>query len=377
MSNEKVQENYGTAVEHITHEIPLPPLPYQPQCPADYRPKIGLIGCGGITEKHLQAYQKDGLEVVMLCDKKMARAEARRDQFYPSAEVTTDYRDLLNFPEIEVLDIATQPVDRPPIIEDALRARKHVLSQKPFVLDLATGERLANLAREQGVKLAVNQNGRWAPYFSYLRQAVASGYLGNLATIEMALAWDHSWIKGTPFETVEHIMLFDFAIHWFDICSCLLPTQSVRSVYALESKAHGQPIESPMVTSVMLDYGTTVATMSFNGFSTRDNREFLRVVGDRGAYTGQGKIIEISKVELAYDNYHATGILEGEWFPDGMRGAIGELLTAIQENRDPSNSAESALQGLRLCFAAIESARQGRPINPAEVTAAGPGCLTA
>jgi predicted dehydrogenase len=44
-----------------------------------------------------------------------------------------------------------------------LRAKKHVLSQKPFVLDLDTGARLADLADEMGVKFAVNQNGRWAP----------------------------------------------------------------------------------------------------------------------------------------------------------------------------------------------------------------------
>ena len=33
----------------------------------------------------------------------------------------------------------------------------------------------------------------------------------------MNLNWDHTWIKGTPFEQIHHVVLYDFAIHWFDL----------------------------------------------------------------------------------------------------------------------------------------------------------------
>jgi predicted dehydrogenase len=46
--------------------------------------------------------------------------------------------------DIEVVDIATHPADRVPLLHAALNARKHVLSQKPFVLDLDEGERLVD-----------------------------------------------------------------------------------------------------------------------------------------------------------------------------------------------------------------------------------------
>ena len=41
--------------------------------------------------------------------------------------------------DIEVVDITTHPPDRPALIADAIEAGKHVLSQKPFVLDLDEG----------------------------------------------------------------------------------------------------------------------------------------------------------------------------------------------------------------------------------------------
>ena len=73
---------------------------------------------------------------------------------------------LLRDPGIEVVDITTHPDVRVGLMRRALNAGKHVLSQKPFVEDLAVGQALVALAEAKGVKLAVNQNGRWAPHLA-------------------------------------------------------------------------------------------------------------------------------------------------------------------------------------------------------------------
>jgi hypothetical protein len=46
---------------------------------------------------------------------------------------------------------------------------------------------------------------------------------------------------------------------------------------------------------------------------------------------------------------------------------MAELLCAIEENREPSNSAENNLNSLALCFAAVESAETGKPQIPGKV----------
>ena len=51
---------------------------YRPVDPVRYRPPIGMIGCGGITQYHLEAYQKAGYDVVALCDIRRSAAEKRR-----------------------------------------------------------------------------------------------------------------------------------------------------------------------------------------------------------------------------------------------------------------------------------------------------------
>jgi predicted dehydrogenase len=59
--------------------------------------------------------------------------------------------------------------------------------------------------------------------------------------------------------------------------------------------------------------------------------------------------------------------LEGEWFPDGFHGTMGELLLAIEEDREPSHSAADNLRSLALFFAATASAERGQPVVPGSV----------
>ena len=51
-------------------------IDYLPSDPTAYRPALGLIGCGAITEEHLTAYRDAGYNVVALCDIDRTAAEA-------------------------------------------------------------------------------------------------------------------------------------------------------------------------------------------------------------------------------------------------------------------------------------------------------------
>lgn len=60
--------------------------------------------------------------------------------------------------------------------------------------------------------------------------------------------------------------------------------------------------------------------------------------------------------------------LEGTWFNDGFRGAMGALLVAIEDDTEPSNGAQENLHSLALAFAAIQSRRTGREVAVGEAT---------
>jgi predicted dehydrogenase len=367
MSAATASSGYGLSSVPTSTAAVAPALDYLPPRPRQYRPKIALIGCGGISEYHLRAYRAMELEVVALCDRDIARAEKRRTEFYPAAAVSTDWRDVLRREEIEVVDLALHPAERVTAIEAALRARKHVLSQKPFVLDLDVGERLIALAAAQGVKLAVNQNGRWAPHFSYLTAAVHSGVIGEVASVDFTLQWDHTWTAGTAFEEVHHLVLFDFGIHWFDLTARLLRGRTPERIWASVTRTAFQRMKPPILAQVAIDYPGAQVRMAFNGHVQFGQEDRTVICGRDGTLRSFGPSLSEQIVVVQTAAGRAEPPLEGTWFTNGFMGAMGELLRSIEEGREPDNAAAENLHSLALTFAATRSADTGRPQIPGTV----------
>ncbi len=361
---------YGLSGATAGGERAAPVLAYLPPRPRAYRPKIGVIGCGGISEYHLRAYRAMGLEVVALCDRDMARAEKRRAEFYPAAIVTDDWAAVLRREDIAVVDLALHPAERVAALEAALAAGKHVLSQKPFVLDLEVGERLCALAERNGRKLAVNQNGRWAPHLAWLAAAVHGGLIGDVTSIDITLQWDHTWTTGTAFEQVHHLVLFDFGIHWFDLTARLMRGRKVRRVWASVERAVEQKMRPPILAHVAIDYDGAQVRLNFNGHVVPGQEDRTVVCGTRGTLRSHGPSLSEQTVTLHTAEGRATPVLEGTWFTSGFQGAMGELLCAIEEGREPVNGARENLASLALCFAAMASADRGVPVVPGEARTA-------
>jgi len=367
MSQTQKNSGYGLAAVSAAGMVAAPALPYLPPRPRAYRPKIALIGCGGISEYHLRAYREMGLAVVALCDRDLARAEKRRAEFFPDAVVSADYCEVLQRDDIEVVDIALHPAQRVTAIEAALRAGKHVLSQKPFVLDLADGERLVNLAAEMKVKLAVNQNGRWAPHFSYLAAAIRAGLIGDVASVDCTLQWDHTWTAGTPYEEIRHLVLFDFGIHWFDIATRFTPGLRPKRVTATVERTSFQEMKPPILAQVAIDYPGAQVRLAFNGHVRHGQEDRTVICGSHGTLRSFGPSLSAQTVELHTAEGRMIPALDGTWFTSGFQGAMGELLCAIEERREPSHSGRDNLGSLALCFAALASADRGQPQVPGEI----------
>ena len=161
-AREPSADDYALVAKPVA-EVEAPDLPYRPPMPRDRGRGIALVGAGGISAAHLDAYGRHGLNIVAICSRDLERARARRDAYFPAARVTDDFDSLLRNPNVGVLDLTAHSDVRLDLMRRALNADKHVLSQKPFVESLDDGRELVELAERRGLRLAVNQNGRWAP----------------------------------------------------------------------------------------------------------------------------------------------------------------------------------------------------------------------
>ncbi|MES2916513.1 MAG: Gfo/Idh/MocA family oxidoreductase [Pseudomonadota bacterium] len=349
-------------------EVAAPDLPYQPPMPRAYRPRIGVIGAGGIVSAHLDAYRTAGWEVAAICNRSRSKAEARAAEFALRARVTDRWQDVLDDPAIDVVDITPHPADRLPIIEAALHAGKHVLSQKPLVLDLEDGRRLVALARDRAVKLAVNQNGRWAPHLSWMREAVRAGLIGDVIGAHVSIHWNHGWIAGTEFERIEDLILYDFGIHWFDFLRSITGRRA-QSVFAMAGMATGQTAGVPLLAQVLVQMEGGQASLVFDGATPYGARDTTTITGTRGTLVSDGPDLGKQAVTLTTAAGIARPQLSGTWFNDGFRGAMGALLVAIEDGSEPANGAEENLESLALAFAAIQSRRTGSICAVGAVTA--------
>jgi predicted dehydrogenase len=146
--------------------------------------RIGIIGCGGIaTNKHLPALRKlDSLcEIVAFCDIVKERAEKAAAEFgAPKAKVYAEYERLLKDKTIEVIHVLTPNVFHAPITVAALEAGKHVMCEKPMAHSYADAMKMLEASKRTGKKLTIGYQNRFREDVQTLRQAVDSGYLGDI-----------------------------------------------------------------------------------------------------------------------------------------------------------------------------------------------------
>ena len=342
-------------------------LDYRPRDPKRYRPGIGIIGCGGISRSHLAGYAKGNYRVVALCDVNEAMV-AERAQAVPGAKTFADHRELLAMPEVEVVDVATHPKPRVALVRDALKADKHVLSQKPFVLDLEVGHELVRLARRRKLRLAVNQNGRFSPTWRYTYLAIEAGLVGKVTSVHLRCHWNHDWVADRPFDRVRHVVLYDYAIHWFDILTAWMGRRQPTRVFATATHAPGQRATPPLLAQALVSYDGAQATLVFDAHQKVGGEFSLFVGGTEGSIRACGPDLNYGGLEVRTPAGAFRPRLTGAWFPDGFHGTMAELLCAVEEGREPWNNARDNLRSLRTCFAACISADRGRPIDPATVT---------
>jgi predicted dehydrogenase len=349
-------------------------LDYHPSFPPHYRPGLGLVGCGDIARSwHLPTYAEYGVRVVGVYDPVPAATAGIRGRFPFVERVFAGLDELLGDEEIEIVDVATRPDVRPEVIRRALGAGKHVLAQKPLALDLPAARELADDAEQRGLRLAVNQNGRWSPPWRIATLLIDAGAVGDVLAVTHLHDRPLPPLVGTHFDELEHFVIYDYFVHWIDICRCWLDGKSVQSVRALDYRTPDQPAaaRSPWAAWVEIHYTDGASAMIRNVGEARTEHPSTPfwVHGTEGTIRGS-VLLGSDYVELERNGVTSRYALDGAWYPDGFAGAIGELVTSIAEDREPFNSARHNLLSLQMTLAACRSAEEGgRAVTLNEISA--------
>lgn len=103
---------------------------------------------------------------------------------------TTDLDAVLADPRIDLVDVATPNDSHHAIAMAALRAKKHVLCEKPLAMTLAQAKAMAALARQQKVRVGVWHNYRRAPATALAARMIQRGDLGAVRQVRAVYLQD-------------------------------------------------------------------------------------------------------------------------------------------------------------------------------------------
>ena len=150
---------------------------------------IGLIGCGRISKNHFEAIaaQPDA-QCIACCDIIEDRAKEAATK-YNIPIWTTNYEQMLQDSEIDLISICTPSGLHPQHGIQAAKAGKHVLTEKPMACRLAEADELIKACDEAGVKLFVVLQNRLNPSIQLVRRAFEEGRFGKIYMITSNVFW--------------------------------------------------------------------------------------------------------------------------------------------------------------------------------------------
>ncbi len=149
---------------------------------------IAVIGMGWMGQVHARSYslvpqrftESDVSARLVICsDNVAARAEQARDLLgFESA--TTNWHDVIEHPEVQIVNIATPNHLHLEIVRAAAAAGKHIFCEKPVGRNPQETAQIEQIARRAGVLSGVGFNYRWAPLVMHAKKLIDQGALGDL-----------------------------------------------------------------------------------------------------------------------------------------------------------------------------------------------------
>lgn len=172
--------------------------------------KLGLIGSGFMGKAHVFGFATAArvfelpvaFEMDIVADATPDMAEAARKAF-GFARATGNWRDLIDDPEIGVVDITAPNALHKEMALAAIAAGKHVYCEKPLAPLAADALEMAEAAEAAGVKTQVGFNYLMNPMLRLARDMIAAGELGEIYSYRGVHAEDYMADPSGPF-TFRH-----------------------------------------------------------------------------------------------------------------------------------------------------------------------------
>ncbi len=357
-------------------------LDYLPHFPSKIDYGIGCLGAGFIMRDiHLVAYKSAGFNVVAISDLSLEAARSAAE-LRGVPKVHSSLQQLLDDPQIQILDIAIPPDKQLGVVREAVKRRhiQGILAQKPLAMNYGEACEIVELCSRAGKKLGVNQNMRYDQSVRALKTLLKRGVLGTpvLASVEMrAIPHWQSFLQ-----TYDRLTLLNMSIHHLD-CFRFLFGDPERVFASARNDPRTSFKHRDGIVLYVLEYANGFRATAWDDVwtgpvregSLGDNYIKWRVEGTHGlAYgtIGWPDYPTGSPSTMNYTTTHQPGYWfqprwKEMWFPDAFQGTMAQLMKAIQENSEPEVGGHDNLKTMALVDACYRSLDEHRAVSLSEV----------
>ncbi|SDR91333.1 Gfo/Idh/MocA family protein [Actinopolymorpha singaporensis] len=322
---------------------------------ATARPRVAIIGTGQMGSRHVEAWQRLGAEVVV-----HSRSAERGRAFASEHGVRSVTEPSEVLAAADVIDICTPTDTHATLAHWAAGAGRHVVCEKPLAREPAEGRTMIDACIDAGVGLCVAQVLRYFPAYVAARDAVAAGRIGRPKEFTFFREAESPGAQ-TWFADVVRSggLLVDLAIHDLDYARWVAGEVSEVVGRTTPRADAGSPQRSA-ATLTHVD-GVTTRVEAVWDVPGTPVRSTFELAGDEGVLR-----FDSAPRQVVTDGTGAV-VYADDGSVDPFAEQFAEFVTAFAGGVEPRVTAEDGLTALAIALAAEESARTGRPVDPASL----------
>ncbi len=339
---------------------------------------IAVIGTGSIANSHIEAYLEfpEKCKIVALADIFPEKAVKTKKKFRLDAEVLSDYRKLLDRPDLHAVSVCTPPYTHASISVDFLKAGKHVLVEKPMASSLRECDEMLEAAAKSDKILSVVAQNRFRTPIMKLKRVLEAGLIGKIAHAQVDSFWwrGHSyydlWWRGT-WEKEGGGCTLNHAVHHIDMIQWMMGMPS--EVSAMMSNTLHDNAEVEDLSVAIMRYANGSLSQITSSVVHHGEEQQLVFQGEKARVSAPWKVRAEKARENGFPQSERNQELEREIqefyekLPqlkyEGHIGQIHDFLTAIAEGKQVLIDGSEGRKTLELIAAIYKSASMGEMVR--------------
>ena len=337
------------------------------------RIKLGVCGLGMAWERlHRPALERlrDKFEITAVCDRDMNKARAVAEELNIPGEAYDDYETMLNYANIEAVDLMLPIKENFEGAKAVLKHRKHLIAEKPFAATVEGAKQLVKMAKDSGVKVLVAENIRYDEESVLIKSIIEEKKIGNVAYfIDNHITEFQSEMLSDTFAKTEWRRHPDFKGGAF-LDSSIHNIARMRFLFGdvLSLFGSGRPSEvdfSPYsCITAMLTFKDHIAGFLSHFLIAKETQAplvGLRIFGTNGEIYLEDRHCGFLNVSYKSGHHETIKYKPGE----GYYHELDNFYGAVREDKEIVSTPEKELGDIQVIFGILSSIERGESIRAA------------